>query len=231
MTERALPIVAMVAVVALAWISLVVVGQTMPMQGMSMSIITLAIMWAMMMMAMMAPAAAPSYILYSRMSRHPLASLAYLMGYLAMWCVVGIVYALAHWTLQQAELLSMDLRITQGPFAGACLIAAGVWQWSPIKARCVARCRSPLGFMMTDWRDGVAGAFGMGGHYAIWCVGCCWLLMVVLFVVGAMSITWAAVISAYILAERLLPLGRAFDRIVGVALTGFGVWVASSAFI
>lgn len=224
MIQRALPILAIAGIALLAWTGLVAIGQRMPMQGMSMDIISLSVMWAVMMLAMMAPAIAPSYLLYSRMSQHPVASFAYLTGYLSMWCMAGIVYAVAHWILQQAELLSIDLRIINRSFAGACLIAAGLWQWSPTKARCVARCRSPLGFMMTDWRDGVGGAFVMGGHYATWCVGCCWLLMVVLFVVGAMSIVWAAVISAYILAERLFPLGRTFDRIVGATLTVCGVW-------
>lgn len=228
MTERALPIVAATAVALFAWVGLVLVGQGMPMQGMSMGIITLATMWAVMMLAMMAPAVAPSYLLYSRMSQHPMASLAYLAGYLSAWSVTGVVYALVHWELQQAALLSMEMRLTDGPMAGALLIAAGLWQWSPVKARCVARCRSPLGFMMTDWREGIGGAFVMGGHYAIWCVGCCWLLMIVLFVVGAMSIPWAAAISLYILAERLLPLGRVFDRTVGAALTVCGVWLVGA---
>lgn len=97
--------------------------------------------------------------------------------------------------------------------------------------RCRARCRSPLGFMMNDWREGAAGAFVMGLHYAAWCVGCCWLVMAVLFVAGAMSFAWAAAISIYVLAERLLPLGRAFDRTIGAGLCVWGAWLIAGAFI
>jgi predicted metal-binding membrane protein len=111
------------------------------------------------------------------------------------------------------------------------LLAAGVWQWLPAKASCVARCRSPLGFMMNDWREGAAGAFVMGLRYAAWCVGCCWLVMAVLFVAGAMSFAWAAAISAYVLAERLLPLGRALDRTVGAGLCMWGAWLVAVAFV
>lgn len=102
---------------------------------------------------------------------------------------------------------------------------AGAWQWSPLKARCVGRCRSPLGFMLNEWRDGPAGALAMGLRYAAWCVGCCWMLMLVLFVAGAMSFGWAAAISCYVLTERLLPVGRTFDRVTGAMLAAWGVWL------
>ncbi len=185
----------------------------------------LAAMWAVMMAVMMVPAAAPSFVLHARMSRRALASAAYLAGYLGAWAAAGVAYALAHWGLQQSGMLDADMRLTSMPVAGALLIAAGAWQWSPAKASCVAKCRSPLGFMMNDWREGVDGAFAMGVRYAGWCVGCCWLVMAVLFVAGAMSFAWALVISLYVLAERLLPLGRSFDRAAGALLAGWGAWM------
>lgn len=227
MTSRLMPFSVLVTVSLFAWISLVLSGQTMSMQDTPMGPTGLSIMWALMMLAMMAPAAAPSFLLYSQMSQQPLAAMAYLIGYLGLWCLVGVVYALAHWHLQQSGLLSSGMGLNNGRVAGGLLIIAGLWQWSPVKARCVARCRSPLGFMMTDWREGVRGALVMGGHYALWCIGCCWLLMTVLFVVGAMSIAWAAIISAYVLMERLLPLGRVFDRAAGAMLIVCGVWLIS----
>jgi len=187
--------------------------------------VALAAMWAAMMAAMMVPAAAPSFLLHARMSRHALASAAYLAGYLGAWAAAGVAYAAAHWALQEAGLLDDDMRLTHAPIAGALLIAAGAWQWSSAKAACVSKCRSPLGFMMSDWREGVAGAFAMGVRYAAWCVGCCWLVMAVLFVAGAMSFAWAVGISLYVLAERLLPLGRGFDRIAGAALAAWGAWI------
>ena len=122
------------------------------------------------------------------------------------------------------------MRLASAPVAGAVLIAAGAYQWSPLKARCVARCRSPLGFMLNEWRDGAWGAFTMGLRYATWCVGCCWMLMAVLFVVGAMSVAWAAAISLYVLAERLLPGRGSFDRIMGAALVAWGAWTIAVSF-
>ncbi|HXZ52290.1 MAG TPA: DUF2182 domain-containing protein [Burkholderiales bacterium] len=195
------------------------------MSDMQMGFGALALMWAAMMTAMMTPAATPSFLLHVRMARRPLASGAYLAGYLGTWCAAGVAYSLAQFALQHAGLLTMDMRLGSGPLAGVLLVAAGAWQWTPLKAHCVGRCRSPLGFMMSGWRDGVSGAFAMGLRYAGWCVGCCWLLMTVLFVAGAMSFAWAAAISMYILAERLLPWGRALDRALGAALVAWGAWL------
>jgi predicted metal-binding membrane protein len=230
---RALPLASIALVGLLAWAWLARIGSDMSlhmaMPGMQMGIGALALMWAVMMAAMMAPSAAPSYLLHARLSKSALASGAYLAGYLGAWVAVGVAYALAHWALQRSGLVGAGMRLSSAPFAGVLLIAAGAWQWSPLKGGCVARCRSPLGFMMNRWRDGAAGAFGMGLRYAAWCVGCCWLVMAVLFVGGAMSFAWAAGISAYVLAERLLPLGRAFDRAVGVGLAAWGVWLLGAA--
>lgn len=192
-------------------------------------IAVLAAMWAVMMAAMMVPAAAPSTVLHARMSRSARLSAAYATGYLGAWGAVGILYAAAHWALQATGLLHMGMRLASAPVAGAVLIAAGAYQWSPLKARCVARCRSPLGFMLNEWREGAWGAFTMGLRYAVWCVGCCWMLMSVLFVVGAMSVTWATIIAIYVLAERLMPGGSRFDRMVGVALAAWGAWMIAGS--
>lgn len=233
MTGRLLPITSIVVIGALAWLWFVQLGREMSMHaampGMQMGIVPLATMWAVMMAAMMAPAAAPSYLLHWQMSKSALASAAYFAGYLVTWCVVGVAYALAHWGLQQAGLITADMRLANGALAGSLLVAAGAYQWSPAKAGCVARCRSPLGFMINDWREGAGGAFVMGLRYAAWCVGCCWLVMTVLFVAGAMSFAWAAAISVYVLAERLLPLGRTFDRSVGAGLVAWGAWLIVAA--
>jgi len=233
MNGRLLPIASIVVVGLLAWAWFVQIGREMSMHaampGMQMGIGMLATMWAAMMAAMMAPSAAPSFLLYARMSKRALAAGAYLAGYLGAWCAMGVAYALAHWGLQQAGLISMDMRLADSVLAGGVLVAAGAYQWSPAKARCVARCRSPLGFMINDWREGIPGAFVMGLRYAAWCVGCCWLVMTVLFVAGAMSFAWAAAISVYVLAERLLPLGRALDRAVGAGLVAWGAWLITAA--
>lgn len=235
MNGRALPLASIATVALVAWAWFVHVGREMSthpaMPGMQMSIGMLVTMWATMMTAMMAPAAAPSYLLHVRMGKHAPDSVAYLAGYLGAWSAVGVAYALVHWGLQRAGLVTVDMRLASTPLAGALLLATGVWQWLPAKASCVARCRSPLAFMLNDWRDGAGGAFVMGLRYSAWCVGCCWLVMAVLFVAGAMSFAWAAAISIYVLAERLLPLGRAFDRAVGAGLWTWGAWLIAVAFI
>jgi predicted metal-binding membrane protein len=232
MRGRALPLAALAVVGLLAWAWFVRVGRGMAlhmaMPGMQMGLGALALMWAAMMAAMMVPAAAPSYLLHVRMANRPFASGAYLAGYLGAWSAIGVAYALAHWALQHAGMLTTDMRLASGRLAGVLLVAAGAWQWSPAKAGCVARCRSPLGFMMTSWHDGVFGAFLMGLRYAGWCVGCCWLVMAVLFVAGTMSFAWAAAISMYVLAERLLPWGRALDRALGAALVAWGAWLIAA---
>ena len=234
MKGRMLPLAAIVLIGLLAWAWFVQVGRGMAlhmaMPDMQMGLGALALMWASMMAAMMVPAAAPSYLLHARMARRPLASGAYLAGYLAAWSAIGVAYALANWALQHGGLLTMDMRLGSGRLAGALLVAAGAWQWSPAKAGCVARCRSPLGFMMTSWREGVVGSFAMGLRYAGWCVGCCWLVMTILFVAGTMSFAWAAIISMYVLAERLLPWGRALDRALGVGLIAWGAWLIAAPF-
>ena len=235
MSARVLPIASIAAIGVLAWIWFLQIGRGMSMHasmpGMQIGIGALVVMWAVMMGAMMVPAAASSYLLHARMSKLGFASAAYLAGYIATWCAVGVAYALLHWALQQAGLIAAGMRLGSVPLGGGLLIAAGLWQWSPAKATCVTHCRSPLGFMLNDWREGTGGAFTMGLHYAAWCVGCCWLVMGVLFVVGAMSFAWAAMISLYVLAERMLPLGRAFDHAIGIGLVAWGAWLIAPSFV
>ena len=230
MRSRTLPLAALAVVGLVGWGWMAQMGRGMAsmraaMPGMHVGLGVLALMWAVMMAAMMVPAAAPSYLLHAKMSKRQLGSAAYLVGYLGAWAAAGVIYALAQRGLQRAGLISSGMRLSSAPLGGALLVAVGVWQWSPLKASCVVRCRSPLGFMMNEWRDGLAGAVGMGLRYATWCVGCCWMLMLVMFVAGAMSFGWAVAISLYVLIERLIPFGRAFDRAVGLVLIAWGAWM------
>lgn len=235
MKTQILPLGSIFAVGILAWLWLAQVGtgmaRAMTMPDMAMGLGVLAFMWAVMMIAMMVPAAAPSFLLYARMSREGLNAAAYLAGYLGAWGAIGILYALSHWELQNLGLIGPGMRLSSAPAAGILLLAVGAWQWSPMKASCVSRCRSPLGFFMTDWREGPWGALLMGARYAGWCIGCCWMVMLVLFVAGAMSFVWAAVISLYVLAERVLPFGRQMDRLVGVGLMGWGIWLLGTTLL
>jgi predicted metal-binding membrane protein len=162
--------------------------------------------WLVMMAAMMLPSVAPTVALYARMSRarRPLAPLAFAAGYLVLWGGVGVLAYVAARAAQGA--LSWD---AGGRWiAGVTLLAAAVYELTPLKAACLRRCRSPLGFLLGAWRDGWSGALRMGARHGAWCVGCCWALMASLFALGIMSLAWMAFVAALIAAEKILPWRR-----------------------
>ena len=105
---------------------------------------------------------------------------------------------------------------------GGLLLAAGVFQWTPLKRACLKGCRSPLSFLMSEWRDGTAGAFVMGLRHGSYCVGCCWVLMALLFVAGVMNLLWVAVIALFVMAEKILARGELLGRVIGAALVTAG---------
>ena len=152
------------------------------------------LMWSVMMVAMMLPSAAPTILLVLAAHRRSggtgsvLASVCFLIGYLAIWTGFSGVAALTQWGLHRAALLSAEMR-TSGPvLGGILLIAAGIYQWLPIKYACLSHCRSPLGFLTSHWKEGLAGSFEMGARHGAYCVGCCWALMALLFVAGVMNL-------------------------------------------
>jgi predicted metal-binding membrane protein len=163
--------------------------------------------WVVMMAAMMFPSVAPTVALYSRMTRQraPLCPLVFTTGYLLTWAAAGVLaYAIGTAINSMSpDLLAWDQagRWT----AGATLIVAAVYELTPLKDACLAKCRSPLGFLLGSWRDGSSGAFQMGAKNGAWCVGCCWALMASLFALGVMSIVWMAVVASLIAAEKIVP--------------------------
>ena len=188
-------------------------------------------MWAVMMTAMMLPPATPVFLLFLSVMRrrHGAAPAAltgaFVGGYLAIWAGFSVLATLAQVALHAAALLSPGaLRVTP-PIAGALLIAAGVWQWTPMKRACLAHCRSPFQFLTTAWREGLGGAFSMGARHGLWCLGCCWLLMTLLLVAGVMNVLWVAALSALVLLEKVAPQGMRLGRAWGVLLVAAGVWV------
>jgi len=108
---------------------------------------------------------------------------------------------------------------------GVSLIVAGMYQWTSLKYSCLTHCRSPLGFLMTHWREGRGGAARIGAHHGIYCLGCCWLLMALLFVLGVMNLLWIAVLSIFVLAEKALPTGLVLGRAAGSLMIGWGGWL------
>lgn len=186
-------------------------------------------MWAVMMTAMMVPAATPVFLLFLSVMRRrhgaalPLLTGAFVAGYLAVWTGFSLLATLAQYGLHTATLLSPDAMRVTPPLAGALLVAAGVWQWTPMKRSCLAHCRSPLHFLTTAWRDGNGGALEMGARHGLWCVGCCWLLMALLFVAGVMNLLWVAALSALVLLEKVAPPRMRIAEVVGAALLAIGV--------
>ena len=166
--------------------------------------------WVVMMAAMMFPSVAPAVALYSRMTRQrsPARPLLFTAAYLLVWSAVGVLsYGLFE---LGKNVFGAQLAWDAGGrwLAAGILALAAVYELTPLKNACLARCRSPLGFLLGSWRDGSAGAIEMGSRHAAWCVGCCWALMAALFALGVMSLVWMVVIAALIAAEKTLPWRR-----------------------
>jgi predicted metal-binding membrane protein len=160
--------------------------------------------WVVMMAAMMFPSLAPTVVLYARMTRDRIAPLLFTGGYLVIWGAAGAAAFALSWAA--GDVLAWD---RAGRWiAGGTLLAAAVYELTPLKDLCLSKCRSPLGFLLGAWREGRAGALQMGAKHAGWCVGCCWALMASLFALGVMSIAWMAAVAALIAVEKLLPWRR-----------------------
>ena len=181
--------------------------------------------WVVMMAAMMFPSVSPTVALYSRMSkrRTPVAPLVFTSGYLLAWTSAGLLaFAISD---GGRRLLGTELSWDEAGrwVAGGTLIVAAVYQLTPLKNACLTKCRSPLGFLLGSWRDGLWGALKMGARHGAWCVGCCWALMASLFALGVMSIAWMAFAAALIAAEKTLPWGRAVTYGTAAILLVLGV--------
>jgi predicted metal-binding membrane protein len=190
-------------------------------------------MWLVMMIAMMLPSAAPMLLLFAGTQRGraptapPTAVVAFGTGYLLVWGGFSVAAAALQAFLQQSMLLSSDLAITGGWLGVAILLLAGIYQLTPLKNACLLRCQSPLGFLLSRWRDGLGGALAMGVHHGAYCLGCCWALMTLLFVGGVMNLVWVAVLAVFVLAEKVLARGVWLSRVSGFVLIAWAVWLAT----
>ena len=187
-------------------------------------------MWTVMMVGMMLPSAAPTILLYAAMVRKNgergtvLPGVwVFTSGYLAVWTAFSLLATLLQVALEQASLLTPMMASGNKGLSAAVLVAAGIYQWLPIKEVCLRKCRNPLQFFIARWHAGVGGAFRMGAESGAYCVGCCWVLMLLLFVAGVMNLLWIALIAGFVLVEKLVPAGRLTSRLAGVALTLSGV--------
>ena len=202
-------------------------------------------MWAVMMVGMMTGTAAPVLLLFAgahaaRGTRgmppgvntphptyltHP--TLMFGLGYIVVWVAFSAGAALAQWMLHQTAMLTPAMAASSGRLAGGILVAAGAYQLTPVKGACLIRCRSPLGFLMTNWRDGAIGALQMGLRHGVYCLGCCWLLMCLLFVVGVMNLVWVAALTAFVLVEKIGPSGLIVARVAGAIMIAAGILVVA----
>ncbi len=196
------------------------------------------VMWAVMMVGMMVPSAAPMILLYARVGRQaamqgkPLTATGFFAGgYLLAWTVFSLFATIGQWALEQTLLITPAMASASGALSGVILIAAGLYQWTPQKDACLAHCQAPLLFIQRHggFRQGVFGSLQLGFRHGLYCVGCCWALMALLFVGGVMNMLWIAAIAIFVLAEKLLPSGRFLPRAAGAALVAGGLWVLATS--
>ena len=199
------------------------------------------LMWGVMMVAMMAPSTAPMILTFATVNRrrrnhHPLSPATaartpivptgvFLAGYLLAWWAFSLAVTLAQWGLHSASLLSPMLASASPVLGGILLLTAGAFQWSPLKSACLNHCRTPMSFLTTDWQEGYQGALSMGLRHGFYCLGCCWALMGLLFVLGVMNLLWIATLAALVLMEKVLPAGHWIGRIAGLGLIAWGLWL------
>jgi predicted metal-binding membrane protein len=184
---------------------------------------------------MMLPSAAPMILLFATINRKRrqegspyVRTGVFALGYVIVWAGFSIAATTLQWRLDGAMLLSPMMAATSVLLAGGVLIVAGIYQLTPLKQACLRHCRSPLDFILHHWRRGSVGALVMGVRHGLYCLGCCWVLMSLLFVGGVMNFLWIAAIAAYVLLEKTVPAGHWISRAAGVALVAWGGFTVAS---
>jgi predicted metal-binding membrane protein len=191
-------------------------------------------MWLVMMVGMMTPSVAPVALIYAQVARHA-ASLGqafasvgwFVAGYLLAWTLFSVLAALAQWGLESLALITPMMMSASRPFGALVLIVAGAYQWLPIKDSCLSQCRAPLSFVQRHggFQPRAPASLRLGFTHGMYCIGCCWALMLLLFVGGVMNLLWIAALMIFALLERLIPGGRMFSRLAGLGAMTAGVWM------
>jgi predicted metal-binding membrane protein len=245
--QRVVILAALAAVVALAWLYLFreAADMTATMAGMDRSmampprgaieLVLLFAMWWVMMVGMMLPGVAPVILTFATVNRNRRArgesyvpAALFAAGYLLAWGGFSLGATLAQEALERAALLSpMDMTTNSRMFGGLLFLAAGLYQFTPVKLTCLRFCRSPLDFVVNHWRDGPGGALRMGLTHGLHCLGCCWILMLLLFVGGVMNLLWVAALAIVVLVEKLMA-GPWIGRTGGILLAAYGLWLLAT---
>lgn len=188
------------------------------------------LMWSVMMVAMMLPSAFPMIFTFTKVQQRQASAgrmtaptWLFVAGYLCVWVGFSMVAAITQWSLHEYALLSSTMGKVGPLLGGGILITAGLFQFSKLKQACLRMCRTPLGFLMAEWRDGLGGALVMGSRHGLYCTGCCWALMLVMFVGGVMNLALMAALAVYFVAEKLLPRAQQFSQLTGALLVGLGM--------
>ncbi len=242
--DRVIVLAGLVAAVVISWIYLILASYDMygAMDGMSAWMMTAAWdikyttlifgMWVVMMIGMMLPSAAPAILLYTMILRNshqasaPVArTYAFMSGYLLAWTAFSAAATALQWMLAKTTLLSPMMDSAHSWLSASLLIVAALYQLTPLKQTCLKGCRAPAEFLSRHWRPGRGGAVRLGMHHGLYCVGCCWALMLLLFAGGVMSLLWIGAITIYVLIEKLAPYGMQNSRWSGVVLLLVGAWM------
>jgi predicted metal-binding membrane protein len=196
------------------------------------AILPLFVMWSVMMIAMMLPAALPLVLTFAGLTRarrqhaRPYAPvIIFVSGYLVVWFLFSAAAAVAQWLLHRGAWLSPDMASRSALLAGIILLLAGFFQFTPLKRACLTRCRGPMEWIMTRWREGRFGAFRMGIEHGLFCTGCCWALMTLLFILGVMNLLWVASLTLLVCVEKLLPRPSVTIPAIGAVLIAWGAYV------
>ncbi|MDH3262187.1 MAG: DUF2182 domain-containing protein [Acidimicrobiia bacterium] len=242
--DRAIVVAVILTVVAVAWAYLFVLTAAVGEMGSSLAMpmtadwtlrdwVFMAAMWSVMMIGMMLPSASPmivSYRSFARTGSLKGSTPVFAAGYLVAWVGLAVVAAAGQWALHNVALVSA-MGVATTPVAGAFLVGAGAFQFTKLKRACLGKCRTPMGFLMTQWRDGRRGALVMGVRHGVYCVTCCWALMALLFVLGVMNLAWVAVLAAIVLMEKVAPRPDVLTRVLGAGLVTWGSWLIVGGFL
>jgi predicted metal-binding membrane protein len=195
------------------------------------------IMWSVMMIGMMTLSAAPMILLYARVGRHaavrgrPFAASGWFAGgYLLAWVGFSLFATTVQWAVERLALLTPMMAASSGVLGGSLLIVAGVYQWTPLKDACLTQCQTPMAFVQRHggFRSDAREALALGFRHGLYCIGCCWALMALLFVGGVMNVLWIAAITIFVLVEKIIPANGIISRVAGAALVAGGVWMLTA---